>query len=460
MPSANKTAFVLICVIVVMTTLAYGTVHQPTIALFYIGVAALVILWSIDGLKSGMVRFSNSWLQIPLLAAAVYGLIQVIPLGSVTGAAGVSGIPRMISLDPASTQVNAIHFLFLFFFAAVTFALIDSASRIARIAALITVFGTVYAFYAILQSVLSPDKIYGIYERAFASPFGSFVSRHNFAAYMEMTIAIPLGMMFAGAVPRDRRLLYGTAIALMGTALLLSGSRGGFVALIAEVALMTMLTLRSGGVRAIGTKIALAAILLITIIGGSLFVGGESSLTRVAETQNAGGAASIDRSYIWGVTLEMIRSNMPFGVGLGAYGVAFTQLDTHNGTERVEQAHNDYLQITSDAGLVGLLIGGFFLFTFYKVGREAIAVENTFRRGIAVGAVSGIFAILVHSAFDFVLHTTAISVLFIMLLALVTASRRSYEDDSSEDERPHNRRGSRGTVAAITSGRRSTSNSK
>ncbi len=32
--------------------------------------------------------------------------------------------------------------------------------------------------------------------------FGSFVNRHNFAAYVEMTIAVPLGLMFVGAVEK------------------------------------------------------------------------------------------------------------------------------------------------------------------------------------------------------------------------------------------------------------------
>src|SRR5829696_8530757 len=314
---AHTIAFFLIGVIIVLTTLAYGTVHQPTISLFYIGVAVLVALWAIDGFLSVSVRFSINQLLIPFLAAAVYGLIQVVPLGMIAETAGVSGIPRTISLDPASTQVSAHHFLFLFFFAAVTFVMIDSASRIAKVASLITIFGTAYAFFAILQSVLSPDKIYGIYGREFAVPFGSFVSRHNFAAYMEMALAIPLGLLFAGSVPRYKRLLYGTAIALMGTALLLSGSRGGFIALVAEVALMLMLTLPMRGGNATGAKIALAGVLLLAIIGGSFFVGGENSLTRIAENENAGGVTSIDRSYIWSVSLEIIRGNMPLGVGLG-----------------------------------------------------------------------------------------------------------------------------------------------
>jgi O-antigen ligase len=380
-------------------------------------------------------------------------MLQVLPFGTVTSST-VEGIPRTISMDPSSTQVAALHFLFLFFLAVAVFALLGSASRIAKLAGLITVFGTLYSFFAILQSVLSPDKIYGIYERAFASPFGSFVSRHNFAAYMEMTIAIPLGLLFVGAVSRDKRLLYITSVALMGTALLLSGSRGGFIALIAEIAIMLMFALRSKGAKAVGAKIALAAVLLITIVGGSFFVGGESSLTRIAESDNAGGASAMDRSYIWKVTLDVVRKNMPFGAGLGSLGVAFTPHDTHSGLERVEQAHNDFLQVASDAGLVGLLIGAFFLFTLYKTAVEAVGVENIYRRGIAVGAVGGIFAIMVHSIFDFVLHTTSISVLFIILLGLLSASRFRFSDDFADLD-PHRRHHSRrGSVAPISAGRR------
>ena len=113
--------------------------------------------------------------------------------------------------------------------------------------ALITIFGFVFAFFAILQAVLSPTKIYGIYEVAFAKPFGSFVNRHNFAAYIEMTIAVPLGLLFAGAVQKDKRLLYVTAIGLMGVALILSGSRGGLVALLAEIVFLVILTNKTKG---------------------------------------------------------------------------------------------------------------------------------------------------------------------------------------------------------------------
>ena len=70
--------------VVILTTLAYGTVHQPTLAMFYIAVTLLVLLWAIDSMLVRSVRYSNSALQIPLLAAAIYGIVQVIPLGSST----------------------------------------------------------------------------------------------------------------------------------------------------------------------------------------------------------------------------------------------------------------------------------------------------------------------------------------------------------------------------------------
>ena len=447
---ANKLAFFLICVIIVFTTIAYGTVHQPILAAFYLFVALTTLLWAIDGFLTGAVRFNPDPIQLCLLAAGVYGFIQVIPIGSAE-TAGISSIPRTISLDPFATQVSAIHFIALFFFLSVLLVLLDSASRIRRLAIVITVFGFAYAFFAILQSVLSPLKIYGIYEAT--APFGSFVNRHNFAAYMEMALAVPLGLIFAGAITKDKRLLYITAIALIGVSLLLSGSRGGLIAFLTEIIFLVLLTTGTKSRSNLALRLGLAVLLFVAVIGGAIFVGGETSLTRVAET-----AASSDlttgRSNIWSVTIDVIKANLPFGAGFGAFGVAYTPHDTMSGLERVEQAHNDYLQVLADAGLVGLVIGAFFLFRLFVAGRAAAAIKNTYRRGIAFGALAGIFAILVHSIFDFVLHTTAVSVLFLTLVALLIACRNSYDDDVEDMTHEHSARRSSASVSSISSGRR------
>jgi len=450
---ASKLAFFLICAAIIFTTLAYGTVHQPLIALFYILIALIMILWALDGFIRGTVRFSRNVLQLPLLAAASYGAIQVIPFGSIAETAGVSGIPNTISLDPFATRVSAAHFFALFIFFSATLVFIDSAARLRKVVALIAIFGFVYSFFAILQSVLSPGKIYGLYETRFAVPFGSFVNRHNFAAYMEMTICVPLGLLFAGAVNKDKRLLYITAVALMGIALLLSGSRGGFVALLGEVILLIILTTGSKKRGSLFLKAGLAVALIAAIITGSLFVGGESSLTRLAETATSDDITT-DRAHIWRVTLDVIANNLPFGAGLGAFGVAYTQFDSYSGLERVEQAHNDYLQVAADAGVVGIIIGGFLLFFLFRFGLKTAKIGNAYRRGVGVGAFAGCFAILVHSIFDFVLHTTAISVLFITLMSLIVTSLNRFEDDIEDLDGERKLRRKPSSVASISSARR------
>jgi O-antigen ligase len=436
--TANKIAFTLLCVALFFTTLVYGGVHQPIIAIFYILVTFAGIAWAFDCWKTGELNYSTELLQIPLIGAAIYAFIQMIPFGSLAETAGLEGIPRTISLDPFSTWTTALQLTAYVVFFGVMLASLASVKRLQRLFLLLTIFGFGFAFFAILQSVLNPSKIYGIYDVAFGAPFGSFVNRNNFAAYMAMAVALPLGLIFVGAVPKDKRLLYLTAIALMGIALLLSGSRGGFVAFIAEVILLFFLTRSSTTKKGLALRVALIVFLIVAIIGGSIFVGGDSSLTRFVETASSEDFTT-DRSHIWSVTAKVIAANMPLGAGMGAFGVAYTPFDSLSGLARVEQAHNDYLQVLADAGIPGLLLGGMFLFLFFRYGFRSMKIENTFRRGIALGAFAGCFAVLVHSIFDFVLHVTAVALLFLTLLSMLSASQKTYDDDI-EDKHKHRRR--------------------
>jgi O-antigen ligase len=445
---ASKILYFLLCAIVIFTTVAYGAVHQPIIAIFYLTAVMVVLLWAFDAFSTGVLRFNKSLLQIPLIAAFLYGILQIIPFGSLAETAGVAGIPRTISFDPFATQVSALHFLAFSIFFAAFLTYIDSADRLRKTVYVITIFGFVFAFFAILQAVLSPNKIYGIYEPRFAVPFGSFVNRHNFAAYMEMTLALPLGLMFVGAVGRDKRLIYITAIGLMGIALLLSGSRGGFVSLLAEIFFLVILTTKTKNSAQMAVKISFAVLLVAVIVFGAILIGGESSLTRFAETA-ASKDFSTNRTHIWSVTLSIIKNTLPFGAGLGAFGAAYTPYDSLSGVERVEQAHNDYLQVLADAGIAGLLLGAFFIYNLFKTGLRNAKTSNKFRRGVAVGALAGCFAILVHSLFDFVLHITAVAMLFITLVSLVVVSGGKFTDDDDEGQQIRQKKRRAASVTTI-----------
>ena len=445
---ASRAIFFVLCATIILTTLAYGTVHQPVLALFYLSAILVAGFWAWDSMASGAFRFSKSWTQFPLIGAIIFGLIQIIPFGSLSEIAGVSGASRTISWDVNATQVAVVTFFTLLLYFSAALAFIDKPKRLRNLTYLIIFFGFLYAFFAVIQYLLSPTKIYGVYEARSAQPFGSFVNRHDFAAYMEMCLALPMGLLFVGAIESEKRLFYWTAIGLMGIALVMSGSRGGLIAFVAEVIFLVIFSARKShktDARKTILQIALGVVLLAVIIGGAILIGGESSLTRFAETATTKDPTS-NRTQIWRTTFEVIKTSPVFGVGFGAYGVAYTPFDTMNGADRVEQSHNDYLQILADAGIIGAILGIGFLVALFRESFKNLKSGDKFRRGVALGALAGCFAILVHSLFDFVLHLPAISLLFLTLAALAVLGKQV-----AEDEEIHDRQRRKHKIATVTS---------
>ena len=141
------------------------------------------------------------------------------------------------------------------------------------------------------------------------------------------------------------------------------------------------------------------------------------------------------------MTLEIIKAHPYVGTGLGAFGVIYTRYDTRNGLFRLEQAHNDYLQVLSDGGIIGAVLAlSFVVLLFYFALKRARSKDN-FRRAVALAGLSGCFAVLVHSFFDFTLHTTSNALLFLAMAAMATldgrveeVSRRRRRRSSSSSE--------------------------
>src|SRR5688572_10449241 len=77
---ASRFAFLVICVAIVLSALAYGTVHYWALGLFNLGALTILVLWVGDGLRLGHVRVSRNLLQLPLFGAVLLGLVQLLPL--------------------------------------------------------------------------------------------------------------------------------------------------------------------------------------------------------------------------------------------------------------------------------------------------------------------------------------------------------------------------------------------
>src|SRR5688500_17412342 len=97
---ASRFAFLIVGLAIILSTLAYGTVHYWSLAVFFIGAVTLTTLWVLDSWSLGLVRISRNVLQLPLLGMILLGLIQLLPLRSPENA-GIGSIPlaRSLSFD-------------------------------------------------------------------------------------------------------------------------------------------------------------------------------------------------------------------------------------------------------------------------------------------------------------------------------------------------------------------------
>jgi len=459
--NAGRAVLVLLCLAVVLSALAFGTVHSWSLAFFQAGAGLVLLLWALDAARSRTLRFSRNPLQLPVAGLFAVGLVQLLPLGAAAVDAGLSFEPaRALSLDPYATRMTLVQLgaLAVYFAAALVF--IDTPKRLRLVVRVVVLFGTLLAVFGLLQYFLNPTQIYWLRQPRFALPFGPFINRHHFAAYMELTLALPLGLLFAGAVRKDLLPLYVFAVVLMSIALVATASRGGVLSLGAEVLFLIAVTAlaRRKGARAVsdggeggdgGAGLTLRRVgmqlgFAVALVVGVLAFGGDELISRTMETITSENVTS-DRTTFWRGTREIIRERPWLGAGLGAFGVAYTRHDPTAGAARLDQAHNDYLQILADAGLVGGLLGLAFLVLLFRQAFARLNSHDKFRGGVAAGALAGCFAVLVHSLFDFSLHLAAVALLFLLLAALATADGRVEEADTG---RRRKRRRSRDTGAA------------
>jgi O-antigen ligase len=433
---ASRYLILIVCIAIVMSTLAFGTVHYWAMALFNLGALTVLTLWVIDGWTLGQLRISRNPLQLPLCGALLLGLIQLLPLRPATTDTIIGmGVARSLSLDPHSTRLVIVQLFTLLVYFAAVLVFIDTPRRLRLIVRTIIIFGFFLAVFGLTQSVTSPTKVYWFRELAQSTAFGPFINRHHFAGYMELTLAFPLGLLLAGAVDREKRLLYLFVAMLMGIALITTASRGGVVSLVAEVLFLVVISgyrqkerarrsrrkpskLNSGWART-----GLAFGLLIVLFLGVSFFGGDLSLARLIDSVNTNDPTT-GRSHFWSVTLNMIKAHPILGTGLGAFGVIYTRFDTRNGFFRLEQAHNDYLQVLSDGGIIGAVLAISFVVLLFLGALRGLESKDDFRRGVAMASLAGCVGVLVHSFFDFTLHTPSNALLFLVLAGLATLNGR------------------------------------
>src|SRR5207253_6460572 len=77
----GKTIFFALLALIALVAIPYGTVEPWWQAAFECGVFGLGALWLIEGFLSGSYHFSTYRILLPIVALALFGLLQTVQIG-------------------------------------------------------------------------------------------------------------------------------------------------------------------------------------------------------------------------------------------------------------------------------------------------------------------------------------------------------------------------------------------
>ncbi len=442
-PFSNLLGYVLsigLMVAMAFTALAHGAVEPWSVTTLGL---ILIFLFSIWIIKAVVDRTLT--IQIP---ATFYPLVALLGLGCFQSFSfkGVSGSQVALSLDVEATRLAIEVIIYMILALLIAANYLTDQRKLGWFRNFIICFGFGLAVFGLVQHFTWNGKYFWVIEPTTAPsfPFGPFVNHNHFAGYMEMIAPIPIGLILLRAVRGELWLFYGFTAVMMSVATAVSLSRGGMVSLFAGVLFVISLGLRPESMASRGfdsveygrwklpmmlSRYGAALAIVLTISVGIWWIGADPVLRRMEKGELSLAAGSKEqgketffqsRGWIWRDTMEMIRANWLTGVGLGAYHTAYPIYTRQDGLIIVSQAHNDYLQALADGGIVGALIVLWFLVLIARDTTRAIRHRDPMKAGTALGCAGGIFALAVHSIFDFNLQLPSNALLFLVLSAVVS----------------------------------------
>jgi tetratricopeptide (TPR) repeat protein len=86
--------------------------------------------------------------------------------------------------------------------------------------------------------------------------------------------------------------------------------------------------------------------------------------------------------------------------------------------------------------MIGAALAAWFVVWFIKRARECLRSKSSFRHAACFGALAGLFAVAIHSIFDFGLHVSVNALIFTALIVIATVNLRVEEQKSQSSEAP------------------------
>jgi len=407
-----------------------------------------------------LVRFPIFWLGLILLTYMAIGnlnpALQYVGTGTTWTIVNVAHIRWLPSgLDAPFTDMNGWRLILIYVSPWLTVcSLWVGITRRYTVLALLSTLalnGAALALLGILERVAPNDKIFWLVHSPNGHFVSSFVYKNHAGAYFNLMLAVSCALVQWNFARNERRMdranpapIFAFCAVLTGLIVLLSYARMAtvllmlFIVVAATGAIIRQIRVGTEGRRPF-VVLLLGVVLLLFVGGGVVFLDHGQSLEHMEELASAGQSMSVEgRELAARATWEMAKDNLVTGWGAGSFYHYFPMYQQRYpfiysmGPGRPnwnwEYAHNDYLQILAELGLVGagIFVAGavYWGCKFFQYG--------IYERPHALVLMLGLALLMLNSWTDLQLYCPAILVTWCVLW-LLTARWIEFEDNRIRD---------------------------
>ncbi len=340
-----------------------------------------------------------------------------------------------LSVYPAFSFSSFMTLLSCFLLYILTCAVLKGRAVLIRFFIIIMIFGFLESAIGLSQAFSGRHNLFGVFTmpRGWRA-YGTFYNPDHLAGFLELCFFATLGLVVSILPSKERFLrwkdrihslssrernalfliLFCAGIILLG--IIYTKSRMGifatFVGFMFFVLSFTQSRKKSVAVRRVTYLVAVMLMI-------SFYLGLETIIERYKKA-----GVDLDPEYgsrgsLWRTSLSAIMDKPLTGNGIGTYRFVYQKYQAPHLQGYYTHAHNDYVEAGVEFGIIGLMIilGGAIVY-FRRFIRQWMERHNPWARGISLGAISGLLAVSVHSAGDFILRTYANGILFSIMLAI------------------------------------------
>jgi putative inorganic carbon (HCO3(-)) transporter len=235
---------------------------------------------------------------------------------------------------------------------------------------------------------------------------GPFSMPNELAGWVITLLPVWLAMLFYKVDRRAFKLCIGTIIILLLTALLMTKVRGAYLAFAGALIFTTWIKrkgLRTG-------LMTMATLLIVMLIVNAILMFYFHGLTE---------ASVYDRLWWWKTAWQMIQEHPLIGVGVNNFHSVYTHYNV-NVNSNPAYAHNCYLQMTAEVGILGF--GAFvwiLVALFAYLFKKWLPIQDGFYGHMILGLTGGIVAMLLHSVVDTNLYSLQLAALLWFMIGAV-----------------------------------------